>query len=107
MVSKLKLLQHCAEFLPLEEADSIPGETRGIYALLKRRGGEKRLQEVLNSMWFTSACPEPECAAGFGTMLSERKGCGRTSRYTLFGLTSMTKRYGSLRVCLGRFTART
>ena len=43
MVSKLRLIQHCAEFRPLVEVDSIPGETRGIYALLKRRGRKKKV----------------------------------------------------------------
>jgi len=42
MVSKLRLIQHCAEFRPLEEVDSIPRGTRGIYALLKRRGTRKK-----------------------------------------------------------------
>lgn len=35
MVSKLRLIQHRAEFLPLEKATSIPKGIRGIYALLK------------------------------------------------------------------------
>lgn len=42
MVSKLRLLEDCAEFRPLVEVDSIPSGTRGIYALLKRRGREKK-----------------------------------------------------------------
>jgi hypothetical protein len=43
MVSKLRLIQHCAEFQPLAKVDSIPRGTRGIYALLKRRGRKKKV----------------------------------------------------------------
>jgi len=46
MVRNLRLIQHCAEFLPLSEVDSIPGGTRGIYALLKRRGTIKKVTGV-------------------------------------------------------------
>jgi hypothetical protein len=42
MVSKLRLLQHCAEFRSLAEVELIPSGTRGIYALLKRRGRKKK-----------------------------------------------------------------
>ena len=42
MVSKLKLIQYCAEFRPLVDVESIPGGTRGIYALLKRRRPRKK-----------------------------------------------------------------
>jgi hypothetical protein len=41
MASKLRLLQHCAEFRPLDKVESIPIGTRGIYALLKQRGRKK------------------------------------------------------------------
>lgn len=39
----LRLFQHCAEFLPLVEVESVPSGTRGIYALLKRRGRKKEV----------------------------------------------------------------
>ena len=43
MVSNLRLFQHCAEFRPLTEVNSIPAKTRGIYALLQRRGKNKKV----------------------------------------------------------------
>jgi hypothetical protein len=43
MTSKLRLLQHCAEFQPLGKVDSIPNGTRGIYALLKKRGKRNKV----------------------------------------------------------------
>ena len=43
MASKLRLIQHCAEFRPLVEFKSIPRGARGIYALLKKRGRKKKV----------------------------------------------------------------
>ena len=37
MANKLRLIQHCAEFRPLDEANLTPKGTRGIYVLLKEQ----------------------------------------------------------------------
>ena len=39
--SELRLIKRCAEFLPREKVNSLPHNTRGIYALLKKRRSGK------------------------------------------------------------------
>jgi hypothetical protein len=41
-VSELRLIKRCAEWRPREEYLQIPEGTRGIYTLLKKKGGSKR-----------------------------------------------------------------
>lgn len=102
----LRLFRHCAEFRPMDKVESIPDGTRGIYALLKKRGRKKQVTRTTKFDVVYIGMSRRGIRGRLRDHIAKKNGQWTHFSLMLFGRISPMKKFGSWRACLERSTAR-